>query len=107
MTTQSISKTRSLFEPSMVRQAVRDSFTKLGLRHQIKNPVMFVVFIGSVLTTLLFVQALIGQGEARPVSSSASQCGCGSPCCLPTLRRPWLKAAARLRRNRCARPARI
>ena len=65
MTTQSISKTRSLFEPSMVRQAVRDSFTKLGLRHQIKNPVMFVVFIGSVLTTLLFVQALIGQGEAR------------------------------------------
>ena len=50
----------------MVRQAVRDSFSKLGLRHQVKNPVMFVVFIGSVLTTVLFVQALIGQGEARP-----------------------------------------
>ena len=66
MTTDTIVKTRSLFDPSMVRQAVWDSFSKLGLRHQVKNPVMFVVFIGSVLTTVLFVQALIGQREARP-----------------------------------------
>ena len=66
MTTEPVSKIRSLFDTSMIRQAVWDSFSKLSVRHQIKNPVMFVVFIGSVLTTVLFVQALIGQGEARP-----------------------------------------
>ncbi|MGH7168090.1 MAG: potassium-transporting ATPase subunit KdpB [Nitrospiraceae bacterium] len=62
MTTQT--KTRSLFEPSILRQAVRDSFRKLDPWHQIKNPVMFVVAIGSVVTTLLFLQALFGKGEA-------------------------------------------
>ena len=62
MTTQT--KARSLFEPSLVRQAVVDSFRKLDPRHQIKNPVMFVVAIGSVVTTLLFLQALFGKGEA-------------------------------------------
>src|SRR4029077_15693123 len=41
-------------------------FWKLDPRHQIRNPVMFVVEIGSVLTTGLFVQALVGQGEAPP-----------------------------------------
>ena len=32
--------------------------------HQLRNPVMFVVEVGSILTTGLWVQALIGQGEA-------------------------------------------
>ena len=41
-----------------------DSFKKLDPRHQIKNPVMFVVLVGSVLTTGLYVQALGGHGEA-------------------------------------------
>jgi K+-transporting ATPase ATPase B chain len=59
-------KTRSLFEFTLIRQALRDSFSKLSVRHQVKNPVMLVVFMGSVLTTLLFLQALIGQGEASP-----------------------------------------
>src|SRR4029078_128780 len=36
----------------------------LDPRHQFKNPVMFVVEVGSVLTTILFFQALFGQGEA-------------------------------------------
>src|SRR4029077_10712431 len=39
-------------------------FWKLDPRHQVKNPVMFVVEIGSVLTTGLFVQALVGHGGA-------------------------------------------
>jgi K+-transporting ATPase ATPase B chain len=55
---------RPLFDPPIVKRAIIDSFLKLDLRHQIRNPVMFVVEVGSVLTTLLFVQALIGQGEA-------------------------------------------
>src|SRR5512142_1470195 len=58
------SKTRPLFDPSILRRAIIDSFGKLDPRHQIRNPVMFVVEVGSVLTTLLFIQALAGQGEA-------------------------------------------
>ena len=41
-----------------------DSFKKLTPRQQMKNPVMFVVWIGSILTSILFVQALGGHGEA-------------------------------------------
>src|SRR6266852_9983397 len=55
---------RTLFDPPIVRRAIIDSFIKLDPRHQVKNPVMFVVEVGSVLTTLLFLQALVGQGEA-------------------------------------------
>ncbi|MDD4912801.1 MAG: potassium-transporting ATPase subunit KdpB [Sideroxydans sp.] len=54
----------SLFERDIVKQAVLDSFKKLSPRQQMKNPVMFVVWIGSVLTTALFFQALGGNGEA-------------------------------------------
>jgi K+-transporting ATPase ATPase B chain len=54
----------SLFERGIVKQAVVDSFVKLNPRQQMKNPVMFVVWIGSVLTTALFFQALGGRGEA-------------------------------------------
>ncbi|WP_324717930.1 potassium-transporting ATPase subunit KdpB [Carboxydochorda subterranea] len=49
---------------SILRRAVADAFRKLDPRVQIKNPVMFTVEIGSVLTTVLFGQALAGRGEA-------------------------------------------
>src|SRR2546429_7925798 len=57
-------KARSLFDPTIVRQAIIDSFRKLTPRRQVRNPVMFVVYVGSILTTLLWVQALVGKGEA-------------------------------------------
>jgi len=57
-------KARPLFDRAIVWQAVIDAFRKLTPRRQIRNPVMFVVYVGSVLTTLLFVQALVGKGEA-------------------------------------------
>jgi len=57
-------KTHALFEPIIIRQAMVDASRKLDPRHQIKNPVMFVVWTGSVLTTLLFLQAVVGSGEA-------------------------------------------
>ncbi len=53
-----------LFEREIVKQAVVDSFKKLSPQQQMKNPVMFVVWVGSILTTLLFIQALTGKGEA-------------------------------------------
>jgi K+-transporting ATPase ATPase B chain len=57
-------KSRSLFDLSIAKPAFWDSFKKLDPRHQIKNPVMFVVEVGSVLTTGLWIQALAGHGEA-------------------------------------------
>jgi K+-transporting ATPase ATPase B chain len=55
----------SLFDPRIVRAAIKDSFRKLAPRRMIRNPVMFVVYAGSILTTGLFIQALrAGHGEA-------------------------------------------
>jgi len=45
---------RSLVDPSILRGAIADSFKKLHPRVQARNPVMFVVLVGSVLTTLVF-----------------------------------------------------
>src|SRR5258705_688270 len=64
MSTQA--KARPLLDPEIVRGAIAASFAKLDPRHQVRNPVMFVVLVGSVLTTALWVQALGGQVEARP-----------------------------------------
>ncbi|MEZ5141688.1 MAG: potassium-transporting ATPase subunit KdpB [Acidimicrobiales bacterium] len=47
---------RSMVDPAIVRVAVGDSFTKLDPRRMAKNPVMFVVEVGSVLTTLVLVR---------------------------------------------------
>ena len=57
-------KTKSLFDPAICWPAAVNSIKKLDPRHQIKNPVMFVVLVGSILTTGLYFQALIGRGEA-------------------------------------------
>ncbi len=57
-------KSQSLLDIAVIRHAWRDAIFKLDPRHQVKNPVMFIVWTGSVLTTLLFVQALAGTGEA-------------------------------------------
>src|SRR5689334_22700784 len=50
--------TRNLFDPAITRQAVKDSFGKLNPRTMVRNPVMFVVEVGSVLTTVLFFRDL-------------------------------------------------
>jgi K+-transporting ATPase ATPase B chain len=53
---------RPLFDPPIVRRALRDAFVKLDPRQVARNPVMFVVEVGSVLTTLLIVRdAAAGQ----------------------------------------------
>ncbi|MGA7437025.1 MAG: potassium-transporting ATPase subunit KdpB [Luteibacter sp.] len=52
------------FDRALVSRALGDAFIKLSPRMQFRNPVMFVVFVCSILTTLLWVQALAGHGEA-------------------------------------------
>ena len=49
---------------SVIKQAIVDSFAKLTVQRQVRNPVMFVVYVGAILTTLLWFQALVGRGEA-------------------------------------------
>src|SRR5580693_1882092 len=54
----------ALFERSLLLPALLDALGKLSPRVQWRNPVMFVVYVGSLLTTLLWLQALLGSGEA-------------------------------------------
>ena len=61
---KSSAKSLPLFDRALVGPAVVDSFRKLSPAAQWRNPVMFVVYVGSVLTTLLWIQALFGHGEA-------------------------------------------
>jgi len=51
-------KARPLFDPPILRRAIRDSFLKLNPRQQLKNPVMFVVYIGAIMTTLIILRDL-------------------------------------------------
>lgn len=64
METKRHHKTKSLFDPAIVIPAIVDSIKKLNPKHQIKNPVMFVVLVGSVLTSGLYIQAIVARGEA-------------------------------------------
>jgi len=56
-------KTEAIWNWSIVTRAIVDSFTKLNPRTMMKNPVMFVVEVGSVLTTIYFVYGLV-----RPIA---------------------------------------
>lgn len=54
-------KQRAIFEPALVRTALIDAIKKLDPRVQWRNPVMFVVYLGSWLTTLIWLAILSGQ----------------------------------------------
>ena len=47
---------RSIWDPAIVGTALRDALRKLHPRTMAKNPVMFVVEVGSVLTTLVLLR---------------------------------------------------
>ena len=57
-------KAFTLFDPTLAGPAIGEAFKKLSPRMQWRNPVMFVVYIGAILTTGLWVHALGGGGEA-------------------------------------------
>ncbi|MCC6445893.1 MAG: potassium-transporting ATPase subunit KdpB [Armatimonadetes bacterium] len=54
---------RSLFDPPIIKRALADAFRKLDPRIVAKNPVMFVVEVGSAVTTYLFIKGLITQAD--------------------------------------------
>ncbi len=51
-------RARPLFDPPIVRRAIGDAFAKLNPVLMAKNPVMFVVWVGSVITTIIFLTDL-------------------------------------------------
>ncbi|MGO9950562.1 MAG: potassium-transporting ATPase subunit KdpB [Steroidobacteraceae bacterium] len=61
-----VRKSLKLFDRELLVPALADSFRKLSPRVQLRNPVMFVVYVGSILTSILFLQAVRGSGEAPP-----------------------------------------
>ena len=63
---------RRLFERSIVRRAISDSFSKLDPRHQVRNPVMFVVEVGA--SSRPCSSSRRSQGEARHRRASSSPC---------------------------------
>ncbi|MBW7959505.1 MAG: HAD-IC family P-type ATPase, partial [Candidatus Promineofilum sp.] len=60
-------KARPLFDPPIVRRAVVDAFRKLTPRQQARNPVMFVVAVGAMLTTLILIVDLARGGATDPI----------------------------------------
>jgi K+-transporting ATPase ATPase B chain len=59
-----VRKSLTLFDSALMGPAIADSFRKLSPAVQVRNPVMFVVWVGALLTSVLFLQALRGHGEA-------------------------------------------
>ncbi len=57
-------KKQPSYRREIYQRAIWESFLKLDPRVEVRNPVMFVVEVGSLLTTVLWIQALFGQGEA-------------------------------------------
>lgn len=60
------SKSMTLFDAKLIGPAIVDAFKKLTPRAQWRSPVMFVVYVGSIITSLLFIQSLFGQSEESP-----------------------------------------
>jgi potassium-transporting ATPase ATP-binding subunit len=58
------SKSRSLWDAKIIRQALIDSFVKLNPRVMMRNPVMFVVEVGSVITSILLFRDISRHSQA-------------------------------------------
>ncbi len=58
-------RSTSMFSRDLVLAATRDSFPKLDPRLQLKNPVMFIVELGSVITTVIFFKDLVLENDGQ------------------------------------------
>jgi K+-transporting ATPase ATPase B chain len=96
---------QSLADRAILSRAILDSFRKLNPRTMVKNPVMFVVEVGAVLTTIQLAW------NTRTVWGTSVlgyrlRFGCGSQFFLPISRRPWPKAEARRKPTPCVKHGR-
>ena len=95
---------KAIWNVQIVKRAIIDSFIKLHPRKMMRNPVMFVVEVGSVLTTLQLIRGIVA-----PIANVTNTdfelqitSGFGSPCSSQTSRRRWPKGAAKPRPTTCA-----
>ena len=56
----------SFADKKMIIRAIKDSFIKLSPKTQMENPVMFLVYISSILTTILYIVSLVGIRDTGP-----------------------------------------
>jgi len=56
----------SLWDIKIIKIAIQHAFLKLHPKHQILNPIMFTVYIGALLTSALFIEAMVDVAEAPP-----------------------------------------
>ena len=101
----------SLFQPDIVRRALIDSVIKLDPRVQIRNPVMFVVEIGAVITTVtwliqVFGGKALGGNDPGWYTFTISFWLWLTVVCSPTWPRRSPRAAGEPRPTRCVRCAR-
>ncbi|WP_300005131.1 potassium-transporting ATPase subunit KdpB [uncultured Cedecea sp.] len=64
-------KQQALFEPELIRRALIDSVKKLSPKVQWRNPVMFIVWVGSIITTLLAMMMFGGKLAGNPIFTAA------------------------------------
>jgi potassium-transporting ATPase ATP-binding subunit len=62
----SVQSKSAFADQKMISRAVQDSFIKCNPKTQVKNPVMFIVYVASILTTILYFVSLFGVRDARP-----------------------------------------
>ncbi|XNM77813.1 potassium-transporting ATPase B chain [Escherichia coli] len=87
-------KQLALFEPTLVVQALKEAVKKLNPQAQWRNPVMFIVWIGSLLTTCISIAMASGAMPGNALFSAAISGWLWSPYCSPISPRRWQKAAA-------------
>ena len=97
-------KPAALLDPAILVPALGDAVRKLDPRVLVRNPVMFVVEVVTILTTAA-VPPRLSRAEKESAFPCRSSSGCGSHCCSPTSPKPSPRDGARRRRRRCARPA--
>ena len=92
----------------MLGRAIKDSFVKLSPKTQVKNPVMFLVFVSAILTSILWVVSLFGLKDAPSGYTLAIAIILWFlPCYLPTLPRPLQKVVVKHRQILSGHPEKM
>ena len=94
----------SLFNQTLIFQAVKESIIKLNPALLIKNPVIFIVGIGALLTTIIVIFRHFS-GIIFLLSTFRSQSGCGLPYYLQIFPKPSPKAGEKHRLRTLKRTA--
>lgn len=95
-----LKKNEPLLSGNLIREAAKESLKKLSPKAQAKNPVMLIVYLGSIFTGALFISDLLHGTAARQTSFLGwLTVWLWFTVLLPILQKVWLKAGRRLRQT--------